>query len=87
MSQQGSPESSSIDNLYEFQILRDGQTQTASVFPGKAHTGAPRYQTHNLAVRQSLMEIFDEFTTVISGELKSMRLEDWENHSRQRSQD
>jgi hypothetical protein len=30
----------------------------------------------NLAVQASLMQIFDEFTEVISGELKSMNLDD-----------
>ena len=30
----------------------------------------------NLAVQASLLEIFDEFTEVISGELKSMKMED-----------
>lgn len=32
----------------------------------------------NLAVQASIMEIFDEFTEVISGELKSMHLNDEE---------
>ncbi len=45
-----------------------------AVFPGKPYL----QDTGNLAVQRSLMEIFDEFTDVISGELKSMRPEDFE---------
>ena len=35
----------------------------------------------NLAVQASIMEIFDEFTEVISGELKTMKLTDSEANS------
>jgi len=44
----------------------------SSVFPGTP------YSANNLAVQRSLIEIFDEFTQVISGELKSMNLETFE---------
>jgi hypothetical protein len=48
------------------------------VFPGKSGD-LPAYQPGNLAVQHSLMEIFDDFTQIISGELKSMNLEQF-NH-------
>ena len=38
-----------------------------------------RSVTQSAVVQRSLMEIFDEFTEVISGELKSMSFEDYEN--------
>jgi hypothetical protein len=40
-----------------------------AVFPGKPHL------QQNLAVQRSIMGIFDEFTEIISGELKSLDLE------------
>jgi hypothetical protein len=46
-----------------------------AVFPGKPY----QHGGQNLAVQQSLMEIFDEFTEVISGELKSMSLNEAES--------
>lgn len=38
----------------------------------------------NLAVKRSLIEIFDEFTYVISGELKAMNLEQFESNQKKR---
>jgi hypothetical protein len=46
-----------------------------AVFPGKPY----QQEGQNLAVQRSLMEIFDEFTEVISGELRSMSLSEVEN--------
>ena len=37
---------------------------------------SPKAVNGNLAVQTSLIQIFDEFTEVISGELKSMNLHD-----------
>jgi len=48
---------------------------SGTVFPGKPHMQPQQ----NLAVQRSLMEIFDEFTEVVSGELKSMNLDEAEN--------
>ena len=45
------------------------------VFPGTPHTQTP-YQPGNLAVKKGLMDIFDEFTEIISGELKTMQQEE-----------
>ncbi|HEY9687827.1 MAG TPA: hypothetical protein V6C52_12705 [Coleofasciculaceae cyanobacterium] len=47
----------------------------SAVFPGKPYQQGGQ----NLAVQRSLMEIFDEFTEVISGELKSMSLSEAES--------
>ncbi|WP_373532823.1 hypothetical protein [Vampirovibrio sp.] len=57
--------------------------QAGAVFPGKTHANHPAVQS-NLALKQSLGEIFDEFTVVISGELKSMNLEQFEAEHPQR---
>ena len=40
---------------------------------GMSSFNPPRTQ-HNLAIQRSIMEIFDEFTFIISGELKSLDL-------------
>jgi hypothetical protein len=47
------------------------------LFPGKSSQNNPPIQS-NLALKRSLGEIFDEFTVVISGELKSMNLKQFE---------
>jgi hypothetical protein len=67
---------------HDFSVLYDGSKQTSSVFPGKPTTPNP-YNQGNLAVQRSLMEIFDEFTRVISGELKSMNMESFDEEQRQ----
>jgi hypothetical protein len=54
--------------------LFEGSKNTGPVFPGKPY----QVPYENLAVQRSLMEIFDEFTQVISGELKSMNMEQFE---------
>lgn len=48
------------------------------VFPGKPYRDGPA----NMAVQKGMMELFDEFTQVISGELKSMNLEEFEAERR-----
>lgn len=53
------------------------------VFPGKPHLNPPQ-QHGNLAIKRSLIEIFDEFSQVISGELKSMNLERFEGEQNHR---
>lgn len=57
------------------------------VFPGKPYTPNPyrRNAGGNPAVQRSLMEIFDEFTEVISGELKSMNLEEFNREAQKKS--
>jgi hypothetical protein len=45
-----------------------------TLLPGKFNKNNPPIQS-NLALKRSLSDIFDEFTVVISGELKSMNLE------------
>ena len=53
-----------------------GQNSPA-VFQGTGRVQNPSpYPPSNLAVQLGLMEIFDEFTEVIAGELKSMNLDD-----------
>lgn len=42
------------------------------VFPGKPHLQS------NVAMQRSIMEIFDEFTDIISGELKSLNATEFE---------
>jgi hypothetical protein len=42
-----------------------------TVFPGKPH------MQQNLAVQRSIMDIFNEFTEIISGELKSMNRQEF----------
>lgn len=59
-----------------------GSKTNSSVFAGKPFS-QPVYSTNNLAVQRSLMEIFDEFTVVISGELKSMNMETFETERKQ----
>lgn len=44
---------------------------------GKSNQNNPPIQS-NLALKRSLGKIFDEFTVVISGELKSMNLEQFD---------
>jgi hypothetical protein len=65
-------QSSGQPNLSE--TLHASQRDLGAVFPGKPYLNQPMPQS-NLAVKRSLIEIFDEFTQVISGELKSMNLE------------
>lgn len=52
-------------------------TNQGPVFPGKPSTPNP-YGNQNLAVQRGLMEIFDDFTQIISGELKSMNAEQFQ---------
>lgn len=59
--------------------FNNSQKRNGPVFPGKAYLPNPHANGGNLAVQRSLMQIFDEFTQVISGELKSMNMEDFEN--------
>jgi hypothetical protein len=47
-----------------------------AVFPGKPHL-------QNVAVQRSIMEIFDEFTEIISGELKSLNTKEFEQERKQ----
>lgn len=61
--------------------LYDGGKNQGPVFPGKPYLN-PLQPSNNLAVKRSLIEIFDEFTQVISGELKSMNLEQFEAESK-----
>lgn len=67
----GQQEPYSLEDLSTLYVEPAGK---GPVFPGKPHMPNP-YRTGNLAVQRSLMEIFDEFTEVISGELKSMNME------------
>ena len=63
--------------------LYDGGKDKGPVFPGKPYLNSPQV-SNNLAVKRSLIEIFDEFTQVISGELKSMNLEQFEGERKTR---
>lgn len=78
MSGHGKQESNSSSNVTS---LHDKQRELGPVFPGK-----PLANQGNLAVKRSLIEIFDEFTQVISGELKSMNLEQFEAEQKKRKQ-
>lgn len=66
-------------------LFEKNQTK-GTVFPGKPHL-QPAHPQSNLAVQRSLMEIFDEFTQVISGELKSMNMETFETERKQASKE
>jgi hypothetical protein len=61
----------------------NAQKHTSPIFPGKAYLPNPHASSGNLAVQRSLMQIFDEFTQIISGELKSMNLEEFESKKNQ----
>lgn len=73
----GNGKQESSQTSYLFNQKRD----LGPVFPGKPHLNNQANPT-NLAVKRSLVEIFDEFTDVISGELKSMNLEQVEPKSK-----
>ncbi len=54
----------------------------APVFQGTGSVTHPVNKAHqpgNLAVQRSIMEIFDDFTNIISGELKSMNTAEFES--------
>lgn len=51
-----------------------------TVFPGKPH------MQQNVAMQRSIMEIFDEFTDIISGELKSLNMKEFERERKQSQQ-
>jgi hypothetical protein len=78
MTQQGNQDANSFVDL----PFNSGPKRTPPVFPGKAYLPNPYPAGGNLAVQHSLMQIFDEFTQIISGELKSMNLEEFENENR-----
>lgn len=78
MSGHGKQGSGSSDNITS---LHSKQRDLGPVFPG-----SPMINQSNLAVKRSLIEIFDEFTQVISGELKSMNLEQFEADQKKRKQ-
>jgi hypothetical protein len=50
---------------------------TKTVFPGKPH------MQQNVVMQRSIMEIFDEFTEIISGELKSLSAKEFEQERKQ----
>jgi hypothetical protein len=77
MSGNGKQDSTQTSNLF------NKQRDLGPVFPGKPHLNNQPNPT-NLAVKRSLIEIFDEFTHVISGELKSMNLEQFESDQKKR---
>lgn len=73
MTQRGKPESfPSHSAAFNKPVAGSG----APVFPGKP-TGV------NLAVQRSLHEVFDEFSEIIAGELKSLSAEEFERVSGQ----
>ena len=58
--------------------LYDPPPDKGVVFPGKPYR-------QNLAMQRSIMEIFDEFTEIISGELRSSNLKDFEPQRSEKS--
>lgn len=94
MKERGKQDPSPIEDLY---TLYSGPSEMGPVFPGKPLTPNPfqsggirptakgigQPNSSNLAVQRSIMEIFDEFTEIVSGELKSMRMDEWKEERRQ----
>ena len=70
MTQQGNSDRS----LYANMPFQGPHRQSGTVFSGKPYLPTPA-TADNLAVQHSLMEIFDEFTDIISDELRMMDLE------------
>ncbi len=59
------------------ETYQNRRQEHSAVFQGAGRVQNPApYQSSNLAVQQGLMEIFDEFTEVIAGELNAMKLDD-----------
>jgi hypothetical protein len=77
MTQQGNQD----PNIYADLPFSNTQKRTGPVFPGKAYLPNPHAGGGNLAVQRSLMQIFDEFTQIISGELKSMNMQEFEQEN------
>ena len=65
-------------SLYADVPFHGPHRQAGPLFSGKSYLPNPHPAANNLAVQHSLMEIFDEFTEFISGELKSMNLEEFD---------
>lgn len=79
MSGNKKPESAQPKNVAS---IHAGQREFG-MLSDKPYMNNPPIQS-NLAVKRSLIEIFDEFTQVISGELKSMNLEQFEAEQNKR---
>lgn len=71
MSQRGKQKSVSSTETRAGGRVLNGRENSPAVFPGKAYTPSV-YVSGNVLVQQSLMEIFDDLTPFISGQLKSM---------------
>jgi hypothetical protein len=76
MTQQGNHDHS----LYADIPFQGPHRQSGPLFSGKPYlpNPYPAVGSSNLAVKNSIGKIFDEFTEFISGELKSMNLEEFE---------
>jgi hypothetical protein len=71
---------SDFQDFQPLPALYEPPSSQRSVFPGKPHL------QQNLSMQRSIMEIFDEFTEIVSGELKSLNMKEFEQERKRPSQ-